>query len=154
MRDLSLPNQGSNLRPLQWKCGVLTTGLPGRFLFHFPSFFFFFFCSFDSNFKWPTFKFASSFFCLIKFAIEPFLWIFQLSYFILQLQNFCLVLFLKNKFIYLFIYLFLAALGLCCCMWALSSCGEQGLLFVVVCGLLTVVASLVAEHGLQACGIQ
>ena len=55
--------------------------------------------------------------------------------------------FLKN-FIYLFIYLFLAALGLRCCTWAFSSCGEQGLLFVVVRGLLMVVASLVAEHGL------
>ena len=31
---------------------------------------------------------------------------------------------------------------------AFSGCGEQGLLFVVVCRLLTVVASLVAEHGL------
>ena len=29
-----------------------------------------------------------------------------------------------------------------------SSCGERGLLFIVVCGLLIVVASLVAEHGL------
>ena len=47
---------------------------------------------------------------------------------------------LKNKF-YLFIYLFLAELGLCCCMWAFSSCGEWGLLFV-------------AEHGLQAHGLQ
>ena len=33
-------------------------------------------------------------------------------------------------------------------MRAFSSCGEQGLLFVVVRGLLTEVASLVAEHGL------
>ena len=40
----------------------------------------------------------------------------------------------------IFIYLFLAALGLCCC--------EQGLLFVAVQGLLIAVASLVAEHGL------
>ena len=47
-----------------------------------------------------------------------------------------------------FIYLFLAALGLCCCMWAFSSCGEQGLLFIAVRGLLIVVASLAAEHGL------
>ena len=46
----------------------------------------------------------------------------------------------KNKFIY-FIYLFLAALGLPCCAWAFSSCGEQGLLFVAV-------TSLAAEHGL------
>ena len=49
--------------------------------------------------------------------------------------------------IYLF-YLFLAALGLHCCTRAFSSCGEWGLLFVAVCGLLTAVASLVAEHGL------
>ena len=41
----------------------------------------------------------------------------------------------KNKFIY-FIYLFLAALGLCCCTQAFSGCGEQGLLFIVVHGLL------------------
>ena len=51
------------------------------------------------------------------------------------------------KFIY-FIYLLLAALGLCCCVWAFSSCGERGLLFVAACGLLIAVASLVAEHGL------
>ena len=55
-----------------------------------------------------------------------------------------------------FIYLFLATLGLCCCARASSSCGEQGLLFVVVRGLLVAVASLVVEHGLScsvACGI-
>ena len=49
--------------------------------------------------------------------------------------------------IYLF-YLFLAALDLCCCAWAFSSCGERGLLFVVVCRLLIAVASLVTEHRL------
>ena len=48
-----------------------------------------------------------------------------------------------------FIYLFMAALGLhCCCVQAFSSCGEWGLLFVAVSGLLIVVASLVVEHGL------
>ena len=49
-----------------------------------------------------------------------------------------------------FIYLFLAVLGLRCCAWAFSS-SEWGLLFVAVCGLLTVAASLVVEHrrGLQ-----
>ena len=36
----------------------------------------------------------------------------------------------------------MAALGLCCCVQAFSSCSEQGLLFVVVRGLLIVVASL------------
>ena len=41
--------------------------------------------------------------------------------------------FFLNKFIY-FIYIFLAVLGLRCCAWAFSSCGEWGLLFVVVCG--------------------
>ena len=35
-----------------------------------------------------------------------------------------------------------------------SSCGEQGLLLVVVCGLLIAVASLVAEHRLQVRGLQ
>ena len=51
------------------------------------------------------------------------------------------------KFIY-FIYLFLAALGLRCCVRAFSSCVELGLLFLAVCGLLIVVASLVVEHEL------
>ena len=50
-------------------------------------------------------------------------------------------------FINLFI-LFLAVLGLHCCVQAFASCGEQGLLFVAVRGLLIAVASLVAEHGL------
>ena len=50
-------------------------------------------------------------------------------------------------------YLIWAALGLCCCTRAFSSCGERGLLFVVVHGLLIEVASLVAEHGLWALGV-
>ena len=33
-------------------------------------------------------------------------------------------------------------------MWTFSSCGERGLLFVVVSRLLIAVASLVVEHGL------
>ena len=51
-------------------------------------------------------------------------------------------------FFLIFIYLFVAALGLRCCMWAFPSCGEQGLLFIAVLGLLIAVTSLVAEHGL------
>ena len=35
-----------------------------------------------------------------------------------------------------------------------SSCRERGLLFVAVRGLLTAVASLVAEHGLEAHRLQ
>ena len=42
----------------------------------------------------------------------------------------------------------MAALGLCHCARAFSSCGERGLLFIVVYGLLIAVASLVAEHRL------
>ena len=62
-------------------------------------------------------------------------------------DNFVFVFVFLNKFTYLFSYLwlhwvFVAARGL------FSSCGERGLLFVAVCGLLIAVASLVAEHGL------
>ena len=58
----------------------------------------------------------------------------------------------------------MAALGLCCCMWAFSSCGERGLRFVEVRGLLIVVASrcraraldvrasVVMACGLSSCG--
>ena len=42
----------------------------------------------------------------------------------------------------------MAALGLHCYAWAFSSCGEWGLLFIALHGLLIVVASLVVEHGL------
>ena len=42
----------------------------------------------------------------------------------------------------------MAALGLHFCARASSSCGEWGLPFVAVCGLLIVVASFVVEHRL------
>ena len=47
----------------------------------------------------------------------------------------------------------MAALGLRCCARAFSSCGEWGLLFVAVRGLLIAVASLVVEHRLHARGL-
>ena len=56
------------------------------------------------------------------------------------------------------IYLFLAALGLRCCVRSFSSCGERGLLFVVVHGLLIAVTSLLllstgSRHaGFSSCG--
>ena len=53
-----------------------------------------------------------------------------------------------TPFSVLFFFLFLAALGLHCCTQAFSSCGERGLLFVLVRRLLIVVASPVVEHGL------
>ena len=57
-------------------------------------------------------------------------------------------------FIHSFIYLVLAVLGIRCCTWAFSSCGEWGLLFLAVRGLLIAVTSLVVEHGLQVRGLQ
>ena len=62
--------------------------------------------------------------------------------------------FFKN---YLFIYLFMAVLGLRFCARAFSSCGKRGPLFIAVRGPLTIAvrgpltiaASLVAEHRLQ-----
>ena len=51
-------------------------------------------------------------------------------------------------FLFYFIYLFLAALGIRCCAQAFSSCDEWGLLFIVAHGLFIVVAFLVVEHGL------
>ena len=60
-------------------------------------------------------------------------------------------LFFLNLFI-LFIYFWLCWVFIAVC-GLFSSCGEQGLLFVVVCRLLIAVASLV-EHRLQAHGLQ
>ena len=53
-----------------------------------------------------------------------------------------------HLFIYVCMYVWLAVLGLHCCVRAFSSCGERELLFLAVRGLLTAVASLVVEHGL------
>ena len=63
---------------------------------------------------------------------------------------------LLKSFLFLnkFTYLFLAALGLRCCMRELSSCRERGLLIVAVHGFLIAVASLVTEHGLYAYELQ
>ena len=53
-----------------------------------------------------------------------------------------------SAFLFKLINLFLAALSLRCFTRAFSSCGEWGLLFVAVRGILIAVASLVVEHGL------
>ena len=63
-----------------------------------------------------------------------------LQEYVLCYDSLCLFLKLIN--------VFLAALGLRCCMRAFSSCGERGLLFAAVRRLLIAVASLVTEHGL------
>ena len=49
----------------------------------------------------------------------------------------------------IYLYLFLAVLGLRFCARAFSSCNERGPLFIAVGGPLTVAASPVAEHRLQ-----
>ena len=56
-------------------------------------------------------------------------------------------------------YLFVALLGLCCCVQAFSRRGEQGLLLLAVCGVsrcgaqaLGEQASLVVPRGLISCG--
>ena len=76
------------------------------------------------------------------------------SYILGLRKSFCQfpVSFSENFSIYRFFFLikkiFLAVLCLRCCMRAFSSCGEWGLLFIVVLRLLIAVTSLVAEHRL------
>ena len=55
----------------------------------------------------------------------------------------------KGFFINLFIYLFLAVLGLRFCARAFSSSSKRGPLFIAVRGPLTAAASPIAEHRLQ-----
>ena len=59
------------------------------------------------------------------------------------LQSYCSMdIFLKS---HLYTHLLiLVVVDLCCCARVFFNCGERGLLFVVVCGILTVVAFLVA----------
>ena len=79
-------------------------------------------------------------------------------------RRFTCILFFKITLLILFV-LFLAALGLCCYAQSFPSCGERGLLFIAVCGLLIVVASpccgaralgawasVVVASGLSSCG--
>ena len=55
-------------------------------------------------------------------------------------------------FPFIILIFFMAMLDLCCYAWAFSSCSERGLSLVVVQGLCTALASLVAEHRLQSEG--
>ena len=50
--------------------------------------------------------------------------------------------------IFIYFFLVLAVLGLCCFTQAFCSRSEQGLLFIAMCGLLIAVASLVVGHRL------
>ena len=78
---------------------------------------------------------------------------------IILLPSFVLVVVVVFINLFYYLFLFLAALRLHCCAWAFSGYGERGLLFVAVCWLLTLMASLVestgSRHtGFSSCGVQ
>ena len=56
---------------------------------------------------------------------------------------------LKDFYIYIFLYLFFAVLGLRFCARAFSSCGKWGPLLIAVRGPLTIAAPPAAEHRFQ-----
>ena len=53
--------------------------------------------------------------------------------------------------IFRFFFFFGSVLGLCCCAWAFSSCGKQGLLFVAVRGLLLLQSTGSRHVGFSSC---
>ena len=59
------------------------------------------------------------------------------------------VIFFKIWPFIIYLYLFMAMLGLCFCARAFSSCGKRGPLLIAVRGPLTIAASLAMEHRLQ-----
>ena len=89
------------------------------------------------------FLLCSESWCLHRLTHKGLSFTVAIFFFFFNIYLFILLFFKINLFIY-----FLAALGLRCCARAFSSCSERGLLFVAVHGLLIVVTSLVAEHGL------
>ena len=64
----------------------------------------------------------------------------------------CVFFFCFNLLIYLFIYLFLAMLGLRFCARAFSGCGERGPLLIALRGPLTIVASPAWSTGSRCAG--
>ena len=96
--------------------------------------FYLYFCT--DEWSWASLPVFKSFFCELAINIlHPLLFFF---FFFLKLYNF-----------YLFIYLFVAVLGLHFCARAFSSCDKWGPLFILVRGPLIIAASLVVEHRLQ-----
>ena len=90
-----------------------------------------------------------SFICVDMFGIFFNLVLFYESFGFSSVSYYFSIIVLFIFKIYLFyLFLFLAALGLRCCVRAFSSCGELGLLFVAAHELLIAVASLIVEHGL------
>ena len=85
------------------------------------------------------------------YLISLSLWSYYVCYIFVFLYFFLKILCGQFTSFYLFIYLFLAVLGLRLCTRALSSCGKRGPLFIAVRGPLIIAASLVAEHRPQTC---
>ena len=86
-----------------------------------------------------------------KYDIQLFFFFFKYCYLMIFFNNFFFtssLLFILNLF-YLFIYLFMAVLGLRFCARAFSSCGKWGPLFIAVRGPFTIAAPPVAGHRLQ-----
>ena len=65
----------------------------------------------------------------------------------IKIKSFSSVIFIRVDYFFFHNCIF-GYVGSYCCTWAFSSCGEQGLLFTAVCGLLILVAPLVVEHRL------
>ena len=81
--------------------------------------------------------------------LPPHLWVIIVGFFFFLKRKPTNGFFLNSNilFIYLFLYLFLAVLGLHFCVRAFSSCGKQGPLFIAVRGPLH-------YRGLSCCGAQ
>ena len=127
-----VPFQGSYLGSLQWKHGVLTTGLPGKS----PKYII------KKNFYWNIIALQ----CVYKIAL-PFC-----VYNVVYNTIFKNLVYLSFFFLINFYFLFLAMLGLHCFSSFFPLIAVRGgFSLVVVCGFLIVMASLVAPR-LQSTG--
>ena len=109
-----------------------------------------YFCGISCNFSFITdFIYLSplSFFLMSITKDLSILFIFSMNH--LLVPWFFLLSFFFFFKIYWLIDWLIAMLGLRFCARAFSSCGKREPLFIAVCGPLTIVASLVAEHRLQ-----
>ena len=73
----------------------------------------------------------------------------EVPYMCFYALSFMYIDFFKKFILFIYLFIYLAVLGLHFCARAFSSCSEQGPLFIAVHRPLTVAASLVGEHRLQ-----
>ena len=146
-----LPNQGSNPHPLHWQVDSQPLRHQGSSYFILKTIFF------------NVDPFLKSLLNLLQYCFCFMFWFFGLEACRIlapqpgieptlpALEGVVLTTGPLGKPLYVFFFFFnllLDALVLRCCVWAFSSCGERGLLFIAVCRLLIAVASLVVEHRL------